>query len=154
MIVCKVVVDFGRQGAHLDGVFDALNSNGSFLANGKELYFASGLPKVKASWVKRVLVKNGYDQSIIQEFTLQNLPSQDDGPMVYGWLIDHIAANAKKEFEAVHQEELRKTSSELDKLNENLTKMKKYLDSAKSQKAASSDPSKENGGKQDGGKED
>jgi spore germination protein GerM len=154
MIVCSIMVDFDQREAHLSGIFEALSSGGSFLANGKELYFASDSPKVKASWVKRVLLKNGYTQSIIREFSLQNLPRQDDGSMVYGWLIDHIAANAKKEFEMAHQEELQKTSSELDKLNDNLAKMKKYLEKEEPRGAASPDPSKENGGNQDGGKKD
>ena len=154
MIVCSIVVDFGKFDAHLGWVFDGLGSKGAFLTDGSVIYFASDDPKIGTSGVKRILARGGYDQSIIKVFDRNSLPQQDNSPVVYGWLIDHIVANAKKQFEADNQAQLRKAASELDKLNAGL---EKKIDENQQQLAKGTSvptASDANGGKQDGGSKD
>ena len=154
MIVCSVVVDFGKPGAHLEQVFDGLKSKGAFLTDGSAIYFASDDPKIGMPWIKHVLKKSGYDQSIIKIFDKENLPQEDNTPVIYGWLIDHIVANAKKQFEADNQAQLQKAASALDALNAGL---EKKIGEAQRQPAKGADVptvSHIDGGKQDGGSKD
>ena len=149
MIVCSIMVDFGKVGAHLDQVFEGFQSTGAFLADGSAIYFATDDFKIKEAWVRHLLERNGYDQSIIRVFSKDALPQQSGSPVIYGWLIDHIVSNAKKEFEAVHQEQLKKAAAELDKINGDLGKIKETVATSEALKAK--EGAKDNGGKQDGG---
>ena len=154
MIVCSIVVDFAKSGAHLEQVFDGLRSKGAFLTDGSAIYFASDDPKTGISWVKRALIKSGYDQSIIKIFDRENLPQEDNSPVIYGWLIDHIVANAKKQFEADNQVQLQKAASALDALN---AELRKKIEEAQQKKVKGTDVSTvlhTDGGKQDGGSKD
>lgn len=125
MIVCKIVADFDSEG-DFSGLFNSLAPLGAILCPDDALFFASALDRIDKKKVKRILKKNGYEDSVIVEYGVNNPPKET--PSINGWVFDYITQNAIIRLGKDNRDAIREGIHQLDEIDELVAKELVALD--------------------------
>ena len=139
MIVCKIMADFDSDG-DFSGLFDSLSKLGAILCPDEAIFFASSLDPVDKKKVKRILKKNGYEDSVIVEYGVSNPPKET--PVINGWVFDFITQNAIIRLGKDNRDAIREGIHQLDEIDALVAKELDALD--KEQEEPGDDEASEN----------
>ena len=93
---------------------------------GFDNFFASSLDPVDKKKVKRILKKNGYEDSVIVEYGVNNPPKET--PAINGWVFDFITQNATIRLGKDNRDAIREGIHQLDEIDALVAKELDALD--------------------------